>query len=216
SVTIHVHRNLPDCLDRVAVKQHATLMTKPANLCNRLEHANFIIGVHDADENRLIRERCFQIFEAEQAIARDQQVSDAITLFFQTLAAIEHSLMLAGNSNNVVALVSAGLGYAFDREIVALGRSRGEDDLLRVSANQLCDLLAGSLNCLLCFPAKLMAAAGCIAKLLREVGEHRFEDPRINLCGGVVVEIDRKLHLLKCNPSGLSAIGGRHSASSAG
>ena len=38
-----------------------------------------------------------------------------------------------------------------------------------------------------------MIAAGGVAELLREVGQHRFEHARIHRGGGVVIHVDRQL-----------------------
>ena len=43
-------------------------------------------------------------------------------------------------------------------------------------------------------PAKRVVAAGGVAELLREVGQHRFQHPGIHGRGGVVVHVDRQLH----------------------
>ena len=67
-----------------------------------------------------------------------------------------------------------------------------------VRADQARDLLAGMLHRLLGLPAKRVIAAGGVAELLREVGQHRLHYARVHRRGGVVVHVDRQLHAVRC------------------
>src|SRR5690349_7975541 len=196
AIAVHVYWNFPDCLDGIAVKQYASLIAQPANLRNRLDRAHFIVGVHHADKNCLVAESSLYIFNAEQAIVSYRQISDAIPVLLQMFAGIEHGFVLGCDGNNVVALLSACLDDSLDCEVIALRRSRSEDDLLRSRSNGLRDLHASGFDSLLGLPTEFMAAAGGIAKLLAEVRKHCLHNARIYLCRGVVVEINRKLHEL--------------------
>src|SRR6266404_440675 len=87
-------------------------------------------------------------------------------------------------------IVSSG---ALERQVDALGRARGEDDLLLVAADQRRDLLARPVHGLFGLPAEGMAARGRIAEFGREIRHHRLQHPRIEGGGGVVVHVDGKL-----------------------
>ncbi len=88
------------------------------------------------------------------------------------------------------------LGDALDGKVVALGRAGGEDDFLRGRADQLGDALARLLHRLLGHPAELVVAAGGVAEVLGEVGQHLLHHARIGARGGVVVHVDGQLHVL--------------------
>src|SRR4029078_7774710 len=91
----------------------------------------------------------------------------------------------------VIALVAIELGDALDGEVVALGRAAGADDLLAaLVADDLRALLARVLDHLLGFPSETMIAAGSVAELLGEVGQHSLDHARIDRGRGVVVEGD--------------------------
>src|SRR5436305_741233 len=53
---IHVKRYLAERLHCVRVKDHSAFAAEPADFFNRLKHARFIVGRHDADQDRAIRE----------------------------------------------------------------------------------------------------------------------------------------------------------------
>ena len=90
-----------------------------------------------------------------------------------------------------------GLDDAEEREVVALGAAGGEDDLLRLGAEQTsyrgACLLDGGAGAL----ARLMDGAG-VAKLFEQVRTHRLEDLRQQRCGGVGVHVDSTLRLQRC------------------
>ena len=104
--------------------------------------------------------------------------------------------MFGDLGDDVVAALAIHLGNALEREVVRLGGTGGEDDLLGGGPDQLGDLSACGLNGGLSLPAKLMIAAGGIAELAGEVGQHGFEDPRVHGRGGVVIHIEGKVHAL--------------------
>ena len=45
---VHVDRNFADRLGRVGVEDHAALVTELADFGDRLQHADFVVGGHDA------------------------------------------------------------------------------------------------------------------------------------------------------------------------
>ena len=52
-------------------------------------------------------------------------------------------------------------------------------------------LLAGLVDGLLGLPAEGVVAAGGVAEVLGEVRQHRFQHPRVDRGGGVVVHVNR-------------------------
>ena len=85
----------------------------------------------------------------------------------ERLAGVEDRLVLGGRGDDVVALLLVELDDALDREVVGLGRAAGEDDLLRLGADQARDLLARVVDGLLGLPAERVVAAGGVAELAR-------------------------------------------------
>ena len=63
-------------------------------------------------------------------------------------------------------------------------------------ADQIGNLLARFIHGLLGDPAELVIAAGGVAEVLREIGQHRVEDPRVHLRRRVIIEINGRLHFV--------------------
>ena len=194
---VHVDRNLAHGLHRIGVEDHVALVADLANLGDRLNYADLVVRKHDGDQDGLVVDGPLQVFEVDQAVRLHRQIGDAIAILFQPLAGIEHRLVLGYLGDDVVAALAVHLGNALDGQVVALGRAGGEDDLLGGRANQLCHLLAGLFDRLLGFPAKGVVAAGRVAEFRGEVGHHRLKHARIHGRGGVVIHVDRQLHVCR-------------------
>src|SRR6266567_2319600 len=142
----YVNWDFADSLSRVSVEDHTLLMTKLADFRDRLQHANFVVGSHDRDQNGLVIHRALQVIEIHQAVFLYWQVGHPISIFLQPLASIEHRLVLGDRSNDVITLLAIHLRDTLNREVVALGSPGSKDDLLRRRADQLCDTLTRRLN----------------------------------------------------------------------
>ena len=148
------------------------------------------------DQDGLVVHGALQVVEIDQAVFLHRQVGDAIAVFFEALAGIEHGFVLGDRGDDVVAFLAVHLGHAFDGEVVALGRAGGEDDFFGGGADQLGDALARRLHAFFAGPAERVIAAGGVAELFHEVGQHLLQHPGIHGRGGVVVHIDGQLHSL--------------------
>jgi len=190
---VYVDWNLANCLHRVGMENHTALAAQLADFRDRLQHANLIVGCHDRDQNRLVVHCPLQVVEIDQPILPQRQIGHAEAEFLQMLAGVKHRLMFGGRGDNVVALLAVHLGHALDGEVVALGSARGEDDLFRGRADQLGDSFARQLHRFFRHPSKRVIAAGGVAELLHEVGQHFFENPRIHGRGRMIVHVDRQL-----------------------
>ena len=146
------------------------------------------------DQNGLVVDGALQVFEIDQPISFHRQIRDAIAILLKPLARIENSLVLCHLRDDVVAALAVHLRDALDGQVVRLRGARGEDDLFRGGADELCNLLARRFNSLLRFPAKGVVAARRVAKLAGEVGHHRFQHPGVERAGGVIIHIDRQRH----------------------
>jgi hypothetical protein len=96
--------------------------------------------------------------------------------------------------DHVVARPLVASGVAQEREIVRLGRPRGEQDLLRLGPDELRHLRPALLED---FGGAIADAVerGRVAEPLAEVGQHRFDNPRVDGLRRLIVEIDLACHL---------------------
>ena len=150
----YVYWNLADRLCGIRVENDALFVTKFSNFRNRLQHTNLIVRSHDGDQDCLVIDRALQIVEVNQTIFLHRQIGHAIAVLFEALAGVEHSFVLGDGRDDVIALLAIHFGNTFDREIVAFGGARGEDNLFRGGADQFGNPLARSFNRLFAGPSK--------------------------------------------------------------
>ena len=99
-----------------------------------------------------------------------------------------HGLVFDRRRDDVARRGVAG-GQPEDCQVIGLGRRGGEDDLARAGAEQPCDRVATSLDGVAGGTAQDVAA-GRVAELLAQQGQHRRQDGLVQGRRGVVVEID--------------------------
>src|SRR5579863_61483 len=199
---VHIDWNLADGLGGVGVEDDAALMTELADFGDGLHDADLVVGSHDGDQNGFVIHGALEILEIDQAVFLHRQVSDAIAVLLETLAGVEHGLVLGDCGDNVIALLAVHLGHAFDGEVVALSGAGSENDFFGGGADQLGDTLAGSFDALFTSPTERVIVAGGVAELLHEKGKHLLQHPRIRGGGGVVIHINGQLHSLRSGVPG--------------
>ena len=191
---LDVERNLTDALGRVSVKQNIFLFRQPADLFNRVDRADLVVRRHERDKNRLVGQRFFELLHIDQTVRANRQIGYVKAMLLQNFAAVQDRFMLGHTGDDVIAFVPISIGNAFDRQIVRLRRTAGNNDLLCRRADQFGDLLPRRIDSGLRFPAERVAFARRIAKALGEIGQHRFQHPWIDGRGGVIIQIYRCLY----------------------
>ena len=144
---------------------------------DRLDGADLVVGVHDADERGVVGDGVLEVLEVDEALAVDGEVGDAEAFLLEALGLVEDGVVLDGGRDDVLAaaLAAGGVGGAAEGEVVALAAAGGEDELLRLAAEELGHRAAGALEA----AAGLLGLgveAGGVAPVLAEVGEHGVED----------------------------------------
>src|SRR5580658_9429707 len=188
-VFLHVHRNLAYSLHAVHGEENAVFLGDFADFGDRIDHTNLVVGVHDGDQDGGRPDGGFQLIQVDAPIFLHRQVGDFKALFFEALARVQHSLVLDGLRDDVIALFAEHLRDALDHQVVGLGRTAGENDLFRRGANQRSNLLTRRFDRFLAGPAEAVIAACGIAKLLGEIRQHRFHDARIHRRGCVIIHV---------------------------
>lgn len=68
-----------------------------------LHHADFVIYVHDGNEDGVVTHRCFQFFQVDNAITLRCQVGDFETFALQLTAGIQYRFVFGFTGDDVLA-----------------------------------------------------------------------------------------------------------------
>ena len=181
---LHIDRDFADALRRIAMEEHALFLGDLADFLHRVNRADFIVGEHHGDQDRFVRDRLPHVFRIHHAEFIHREIGDGrLALRFEGLGGVDDGAVFGGGGDDVVALLLVHLQHALDGQIVRFSRAAGEDDFFGISLDQLRDLLAGVFNRFFCRPAEGMVAAGGVAELLDEVGQHGLQHPGIHRGG---------------------------------
>ena len=69
---IYVGRNLADGLGGIGVKQDAVLMGDSGAILDRLDRADLVVGMHDADEDRARRDRFAKVVGSQSGLCHQR------------------------------------------------------------------------------------------------------------------------------------------------
>ena len=131
-----------------------------------------------------------ELHEPEQLQLLEALLAHAL----QALARVEDGLVLGLQRDDVVALGPVELGHALQSQVVRLGGTAGEDDLVGLRPDEGGHLGTRLLDRRLGPPAECMVARSGVPEVLPQVGEHRLEHARVERGRGMVVHVDRKVH----------------------
>mmetsp|Transcript_10996 Transcript_10996/g.16409 ORF Transcript_10996/g.16409 Transcript_10996/m.16409 type:complete len:425 (+) Transcript_10996:543-1817(+) len=206
-------RHLADGLGGVDVEEHLPLAADLPDLRDRLDHADLVVRVHHGDERSLRRDRRLQRLQVHDAVGAHGQVGHLEALLLQPAARVEHTLVLRDCRDHVVLLRLVEARHPLDRHVVRLRRAGGEDDLLRVCADERGHLPAGGLHNVRRLPAVRVRLRVRVAVHACQVGEHCVERSRVERSRRLRVEIYRPaLAVLPGDVEELIAERGRRSA----
>src|ERR1035437_5264587 len=186
---LDVHGDFAERLHAIHVEGGAGLVGDPGDFGDGLERAEFVIGVHDADQHGLGAQGAADVFGTYDAVRGDAQAGDLAAFGARLFSGREHGRVLDGAGDDVLGRGGRGAGEAEDGEIVGLGAAAGEDDLGGTGIDERGHLAARGFQALLGGLSE-MVDAGRVTIHLSEARHHRLEDLRIDRCGGVVIEVE--------------------------
>src|SRR5258707_6513979 len=91
-----------------------------ANLCNRLNSAYLVVGIHDRDEGGLIGKRSTDIIGIEAAIVINRHISSFEAKTLQVLAGVHDSMGFFRRGNQGVPLFFRGKRYTLNGRVIAV------------------------------------------------------------------------------------------------
>ncbi len=189
-VFLDVDRNLAHGLNAIYGEEDTMFLGNLADFRDGIDHANFVVGVHDGDQDRCRPDGCFQIVEAHPAVTLNGQIGDFEAVLLEVLAGVEYGLVLDGLGDDVIALFAKHFRDALDHQVVGFGCAASEDDFFRRGVDERSNLLARSFHGLFAGPAEGMIAAGGIAEFLGEVRQHRFDHAGVNRGSRMIVHVN--------------------------
>ena len=98
---VDIHADLADRLGRIGMHERAVRLDDPRDLADGLHRADFIVGVHDADDGRAARQRLADGVRIDQAIAIHGQNGDGAAESAQKIAGLQRGGMLNGARDQV-------------------------------------------------------------------------------------------------------------------
>src|ERR1700683_4035065 len=137
AVFLDVHRNFADGLHAVHVEKNAFFFCDLANLRDGLDYADFVVGVHDGNQDGLGRDGFAQFVQVYAAVFLHREIGDFVTVFFEAFAGVERGLVLGDLRNNMIALLAIHFRRALDGQVGGFRRAAGEDDFLRRGVDEL-------------------------------------------------------------------------------
>ena len=112
------------------MKQDAGLPADGADLADRLNGSDFVVGVHDGDEAGLRGDCGLYLFRRHKSVFVNVQIGDGESLLLQLFQGVEHGVVLKGGGDDVgLALAFAPDGHGTNGLVVRLRATGGEGDL---------------------------------------------------------------------------------------
>ena len=130
-------------LHGVGVEQHARLAADGADLADRQDGADLVVGVHNGNQARILADGVFHLLRRHGADGADGEKLDGEALFFELLERVQHGVVLERGRNDV--LFAFAFAEARGREdglIVGLSAAGGEVNFARGSVQAFGDAVA--------------------------------------------------------------------------
>ena len=180
--------------NRIEMERNSKFFGKLRCISDRLNGANFMIGVHQGDEEGFVRADGFaKIGWGEPAVLIDGQDGKIDAEFLiERATGIEGSGMLNGGRDDVKPMLGSPSGQkeSLDCVIDRLGSSARENHFIRGGVEKLSRSDSGVFDGALGWTRSPMSSRR-VSDLLPQVGKHFLEDLLRNRCAGVVIQIDR-------------------------
>ena len=102
ALRLDVNGNMARRLHRIGVEEHASLAADPADLGDRKDRTDLIVGVHDGDKAGILADGVLHLLRRDRTGGADGQKLDREALFFKLFERVQHGVMLKGRRNDVL------------------------------------------------------------------------------------------------------------------
>ena len=171
---VDIRFDLADRLGRVGVKGNFVLTRDRADLTNRLDRADFVVGVHDRDQHRLRRDGSANVIRIDppQPVHRNVGYVRA-TGPLEKPARLNHRRVLDPGRDDVRTAGLMAQEHALDRVIIGFASATREHDFGRIASESLRHLPPRTLHRLSRRLAGPMPARR-VSVMVRQVRAHRL------------------------------------------
>ena len=128
---LHIYRKPAGARHGIHKEWDSFLGSNFADFTHRLNGADVMIGIMEADKNRFVGDRRAHILGIDPAYGIHLHFCAGETLFFQKLNGVENGWMLDLANHDVVAFALVREGRPFHRQIHRFGSTGGEKNVLR-------------------------------------------------------------------------------------
>ncbi len=107
-IGLHIHRDLAEGLHGVAVEENVFFAADFTDLAHRLDDADLVVCVHDADQHGVGGNRVAQFVQVQPAIWPRLEDGDATTRPGKPVGGVQDSFVLGGHGHEVRAAHAGG------------------------------------------------------------------------------------------------------------
>jgi len=138
--------NLANGLRGVGVKQNIVVVCDPGAIFDRLDGADLIVGVHDADKDRAGCNGSAEIVRVKSTCAIDRQIGHVGTKVLKESARLDNRRVLDLGRDDVVTLVAVSKKHALKSKVICLAAAARKNNLVILATEERCYLTARRLN----------------------------------------------------------------------
>ena len=189
-------RNMADGLNGIGVEQDILFPADFSDLPDRLDGADFIVGIHDGHKAGILADRGFHLGRHDQSVFMYVQEGDFKALLFQSFQCMQHRVMFKGGGDDMhFAFRPADFSGGTDRLIVRFASAGSEGDFARIGSDGRCNLSAGIFQDSLCLLSVFIQAGRVAPGFFKQRG-HGLDGFLAHPGCGCVICVDHSQQLL--------------------
>ncbi len=186
----HIERQKRGRLHGVGMKFRPARVSDFGDLPDRLNRADFVVGVHHGNKCRCLRHRFGDGFGPHDSGFVRLDESDRIAALLKPVSGMENRVMLDFSGDEMIFRKWGGQQGSENGEVVAFGSAAGEIDLGKVSVEQGGDPLSGLVENGTGF-ASLPVDTGGVAESSAQNGQHFVQHFGGERSGGRIIQVER-------------------------
>lgn len=159
-----------------------------------LSDSNLVVNVDDTAKKRIWSHCFLQLFQVYKACRKlNREVSNLEAHILKSSARVKNAFVVYLSGNNVLFFVTIKLSHSFQRNVVALSGSTGENYFFALGTDHVCDVSSCLLTSNLSVPTILVRFGVGIAEVIGQIRKHSIKDSRVHRSCGLVVEVKRRV-----------------------